>query len=182
MAKRHESPRSRRQIVGGNLNQTQQISSASINQKFGNFGFEGSAEMNTYLAQREAERKGYGSQPAQSVGKIGNYQMRQNQTQRINFGRNSVGGVGQVAHGRQLLEVGRGFGSASAAAQAPANQQRLMNRTGPIKIQNQRNPSNLNSSGFNDSLNVSDNQGSIQIGKSIKKISRPGPGYQMGGK
>jgi len=88
-----------------------------------------------------------------------------------------------VAHGRQLLEVGRGFGSASAAAPTtPANQQRLMNRTGPIKIQNQRNPSNLNSSGFNDSLNVSDNQGSIQIGKTIKKISRPGPGYQLGQK
>jgi hypothetical protein len=122
MAKRHESPRSRRQIVGGNLNQTQQISSASINQKFGNFGFEGSAEMHTYLAQREGERKGHGSHQSQPVGKIGNYQMRQNQTQRINFGRNSVGAVGQVAHGRQLLEVGRGFGSAAATQQTtPAN-------------------------------------------------------------
>jgi hypothetical protein len=139
--------------------------------------------MNTYLAQREAERKGHGSHQSQPVGKIGNYQMRQNQTQRINFGRNSVGGVGQVAHGRQLLEVGRGFGSATATQQTtPANQQRMMNRTGPIKIQNQRNPSNLNSSGFNDSLNVSDNQGSIQIGKTIKKISRPGPGYHLGQK
>ena len=69
--------------------------------------------MNAYLAQREMERKGHGSQP-QAIGKIGNYQMRQNQTQRINFGRNSVGGVGQVSHGRQLHEAGRGFGSAAS--------------------------------------------------------------------
>ena len=40
----------------------------------------------------------------------------------------------------------------------------------------------MNSSGFNDSLNVSDNQGSIQIGKQIKKISRSGPGYYVGQK